>query len=406
MNRVVRCFLLIATAGCEGQLVVPSTPPQVKRLTGTLLDGALAERTELTLAASGVGLATLSGRLAVATSSTVESLAETGLAPLAVGAPDEDSSLGTVTGVFRRGTSGLWVASSRGLFHDAPDAPGHLLRSPASDSLGGRTVRALDAWGSGASEELWLLTEQGLVQLARGHLTPVSLSFPVKGELGLPTTVVAVGPGRAVMTAGADAFLVDLEASTATWLADGLGEAKSSTRADDGTALLATTEGVLRRLPTGAVELVTLGGPIDDVWAGGGAVTVVTQGAVAQLEGEQARRRGPVSSARPRGAVMDAAGNTFVLDGAGLAKLATGADDVPSFATDVKPFFVAHCVSCHQATHPVIDFISYDTAVAKAAATVARLRETTSPMPPANTEVLVPSQYAVVLRWVEGGLKP
>jgi len=404
MNRVFRCcLLLVATAGCEGQLVVPATPPQVKRLTGTLLDGALAPRTALPLSSAGVGLATLSGRLAVATSSSVEAVADGGLAPLAVGAPDEDSSLGTVTGVFRRGTSGLWVTTSQGLFHDAQ---GHLLRSPASDSLGGRTARALDAWGSGTSEELWLLTDQGLVQLAQGHLTPVELSFPAKGELGLPSAVVAVGPGQAVMTAGGDAFFVDLQASTATWLADALGEVKSATRADDGTALLATTEGVLRRLPTGAVELMTLGGPIDDVSAGGGVVTVVTQGAVARLEGEQARRRGPVSSARPRGAVVDAAGNTFVLDGAELAKLATGTDDVPSFEADVKPFFVAHCLSCHQATHPIIDYTNYDTAVAKAADTVARLRETTSPMPPANAEVLVPSQYAVVLRWVEGGLKP
>lgn len=406
MNPVFRCcLLLVATVGCEGQLVVSPAPPQVQRLTGTLLDGALAARTALPLSSAGVGLATLSGRLAVATSSSVESVADGGLAPLAVGAPDEDSSLGTVTGVFRRGASSLWVTSSLGLFHDAP-GHGHLLRSPASDSLGGRVVRALDAWGSGSAEELWLLTDQGLVQLAQGHLTPVSLSFPAKGELGLPSTVVAVGPGQAVMTADSDAFFVDLQASTATWLADALGEVKSSTRADDGTALLATTEGVLRRRPSGAVELVTLGGPIDDVWGGGGVVMVVTQGAVAQLDGEQARRRGPVSSAHPRGAVVDAAGNTYVLDGAELAKLATGTDDAPSFEADVKPFFVAHCVSCHQATHPIIDFTNYDTAVAKAAATVARLRETTSPMPPANTEVLVPSQYAVVLRWVEGGLKP
>jgi hypothetical protein len=56
---------------------------------------------------------------------------------------------------------------------------------------------------------------------------------------------------------------------------------------------------------------------------------------------------------------------------------------------------------------PVINLADYPTAQSYATTIVKRLKaEGIAPMPPANTEVLSAADYAVVLKWVAGGMQP
>jgi mono/diheme cytochrome c family protein len=100
----------------------------------------------------------------------------------------------------------------------------------------------------------------------------------------------------------------------------------------------------------------------------------------------------------------------WFVDGTQVARLTTSVDPPPpSFATDVKPFFTAHCRSCHATGAnyaPQIDLETYATARSWAQASLRRITDTLAPMPPASAEILTPAQYDVVVRWVEGGLLP
>jgi len=80
-----------------------------------------------------------------------------------------------------------------------------------------------------------------------------------------------------------------------------------------------------------------------------------------------------------------------------------------SFATDIRPFFAAHCATCHEPgakNAPFVDLLSYESAKQLAPSIVKRLRGELPVMPPASLEILTAADFAVVIRWVDSGLLP
>src|SRR6185436_19148319 len=94
-----------------------------------------------------------------------------------------------------------------------------------------------------------------------------------------------------------------------------------------------------------------------------------------------------------RSLATDSAGAVWLAEDGKLFRLETGG--VTSYATDAKPFFQAHCTTCHKTgaqAAPIIDWETYATAVQYAPRALVRLQaQGIAPMPPANTEVLTAS---------------
>ena len=401
---------VVLAAGCSSPIVVPPlTPPTTTTVPGALTQGPQAAASPVAMSEAPVGLATSAGKVWVAVGAGALALGDSGLTQVPVGAPGEDMSTGAVRGVFPRG-SGLFVSSEKGLFHDAQ---GRLLRSPVTDALMGATIQALDSFGSGAREELWLTTDRGLLLVKDNALDAVAVTFKEK-----PLTVVAaigVASGAAlVFSDGGDVFEVDAVKGEAKWVATAVGTVAELARTEDGTVYAATSTGLWRRTGAGAVAQLTLAAegaqplPVSAVRAIAGQLLVATGGQVARLSGTGFVGFGAAASVKARGLALDAKGDTFFTDGATLTRLATAKGI--GFETDVKPFIVAHCMTCHQTgtnNAPIINLADYPTAVSYADRIKIRLTaDGTTPMPPVDTEILTSQQYAAVLQWIAQGTQP
>ena len=178
---------------------------------------------------------------------------------------------------------------------------------------------------------------------------------------------IGAGPGQAVVSAGGEAFFVDLTAKQVTRIAAGLGKVHGHDRAEDATIYLATDAGLLARDKAGAVSLRTLAPagqsavPVLGVAASFGAVMVTTAASLVQINPTGATTVGELAGASGALAV-DANGDVWATASGKLTRFATGAK--VSFATDVKPFFAKHCSSCHDAGQngaPKDNFLDYAT---------------------------------------------
>lgn len=406
MKRIAPAVLLLAAACAQGTIEVePITPPSVPQRSGALVEGTALDAAQATMSEAPLALGVARGGLWVAVSGGAVARSGDAFTAVPVGAPGEAMATGAVTTLARRG-EGLLLWAAEGLFHDAD---GRLLRSPLSDSLAGEQIRALDSHGSGANEEIWLVNATGLLVARQGSLLSLDVRFkdaPVRF-----VAVAGVGQGRAVAFAENEAFEVDAAASTVTWAATGLGQVREATRSDDGTVFVATEKGLWRRDGMGAWAQLTLTADgqapaaVSAVASGLGQLLVASQGKIAKRVGEGFTTFGALN-AKAHGLALDAQGATWVSDGTTLTSLSSAAPAV-SFETQVKPFFQAHCMSCHATQIPVIALTDYATASAMADLVSKRLRaDGTRPMPPPETEVLTSDQYAVVLQWIAQGKAP
>jgi hypothetical protein len=138
-----------------------------------------------------------------------------------------------------------------------------------------------------------------------------------------------------------------------------------------------------------------------------GAAIAVTASDVVSLDGESPTIIGEAGKDTSSTSV-DANGDVWVASADGLFHHRTGKP--VSFATDVKPFFQAHCQTCHdpgKTSAPDRDFSDYDIVLPLADEIVTRLRASdATTMPPPNEEVLTAADYAVVTRWVAQGALP
>lgn len=354
-------------------------------------------------------LSSLHGAVALGTSIGLlaGTLADDAPKPVAL-VPDEGgpTTTGAVDVVARRSGGGLLVHAASGLFHDTE---GFLVPSPLEKSLAGKAITAIDALGEGDAEELWIATSTSTIHVAAGMIE----SFEVEGASAPADAAIGTAPGQAVISAGGEAFFVDLAAKKVTLLAKDLGKVHGHDRSEDDTVYLATDAGLLARTKAGAVSLRTLAAagnpavPVLGVASSFGVVMVVTASSLVRIDPMAATTLGDLPGAS--GAVaVDANGDVWAASTGKLTRFATGSP--VSFATDVEPFLTKHCTICHATGAngaPKDDFLDYANAKEKSALMLKRLSgDGGSVMPPVTSEVLAPTDYAVITRWVGGGLQP
>jgi hypothetical protein len=411
MKRAVWAVSLAALlAGCGAEEASPAGGTvAVARLEGAPTESTV-ESSTLALGAEAAALSVLSGSLAVATGDGVQRVAADGatLVEVAVLAGSgEPTSTGAVTWMARRG-EGLLVLGAEGLFHSQDGA---LLPSPLGASFGESALTAVDVLGDTGAEEAWLVVDGEAHWVKAGEAVP----FAVPEVAGAPDALVGVAPGLALYAGGGSVWQVDVAAGTYQLVAGDLGAAASFDRAEDGTVLLATEGGLLARSADGDFSLRTFAPAgaaavaVHSVASAYGATVAVVGGALVAIDETGARRLGDAVDSVARGVAVEASGDTWTTEGPALRRFATG---VPvSFAEDVAPFFAAHCDKCHAAGAdvkvPDVDFADYELVVSKAEEIVERLqRSGPGVMPPASSEVLGAEDYALVLRWADGGRAP
>ena len=411
MKRAVWAVSWVAMlAGCGADDASPAGGTvSVARLEGAPAEGAV-ESSTLALDGEAAALSVLSGSLAVAAGDGVQRVAADGttLVEVAVLAGSgEPTSTGAVIWMARRG-EGLLVLGAEGLFHSQDGA---LLPSPLGASFGESTLTEVDVLGDTGAEEAWLVVDGQAQWVKEGEAVP----FGVPEVDGAPDALVGVAPGVALYAGGGSVWQVDVSAGTYQLVASDLGTAASFDRAEDGAVLLATEGGLLARSAEGDFSLRTFAPAgatalsVHSVASAYGATVAVVGDALVAIDATGARRLGDAADSGPRGVAVDASGDTWTAEGPALRRFATG---VPvSFAEDVAPFFAAHCTKCHAAgaeeTVPDVDFADYELVVSKAEEIVERLqRSGPGVMPPASSEVLGTDDYALVLRWADGGRAP
>lgn len=418
MRVPVLLFSVLATSACMGSLTDEmKVPPAPEPPAATVVNGAALELTRPTQSFEGsFGAPSLvwlqAGAATVLDGDAVSQRQGTSFASLLVGTSDDPRTPGTPRAMTVR-NGGVFLAGSGGFFHDAP---GMLLRSPLSDSFSMDEVRFVD-FVDGA---LWVTTSREVVRVLDGRRVAVSLTD--EKEAGALQAVVGRSATRAVVVKGASAYEVvlpvasdDVDGRSITTLARGLPTVTALSRRAD-VVLLGTSAGLWEVAADGKVTQRTLAAKLSpalevvDVEATTDAHLVTTKSQVLHVTQAGAVVLADVAAPKANALVEDAAGDVWFLDGAKLARLTTSVTvPPPSFAADVKPFFVAHCTSCHTSGAqyaPVLNFEDYATAKTWAQKSLQRLTDTLAPMPPASAEVLTPAQYDVVVRWIDGGLLP
>jgi len=399
---------LVFAACTPGQIIMPPPapvePPTLSLVTVTPVDTTRPTSSTVMSSLSATGLSLVSGQVAVVSVDAVAVRAGMATTPVPVG-PMGDDALGTVRQLGRRGAASLWLTST-GVYLERS---GRLLRSPLSDSLPLPQVRAIDVVGEGAAETWWVRTDDAVLRATSGGVDAIALNDPNGG--GLIKAAVGRDGVSVIVVQGARLYLVEVDAPKVTVLATGLGAVTQSARLGDGTAALATAQGLVRVSPTNELTLTAFGpvAAVHDVAADGDAALVQSNGLLLSLLVDEARVLGDVAAPVVSGVVRDTAGAVFTLDGDALKRLATTAEEQPVRYADVKPFFTARCTSCHSSGAnyaPIIDFTTYNKAKMWAAQSLARVQNGDNPMPPVASGLLRPSQYAVLERWVQGGLLP
>ncbi len=401
---VITALLLTA---CTGEIRVPVTPtPVVIRdievVSVAPRNSARPDRTTQGTWSAPSALWLQNGAVTVLDGAQVKQRNGTSFTTLSIGTDTTPSEVGTLKALSRRG-EGVFFASTGGFFHDAP---GRLLRAPLSDDFTMAAVRFVDATGAA----LWVTTATDAYRILNGHREAVRVSDPE--ETGALQVVAGRTETKALVVLGSSLYAVDLEARTIKPIARGVGTVTAVDHQADGTVLLGTSAGLVTVGTDDVVTRQTFASDVAivDVEVIGEVTLISTTSQLLQLTATGSVILADLAQPWPDAVTRDAAGDVWVLDGAALVRLSTSVTvPPPSFAADVKPFMTAHCKSCHVAGanySPVINLENYATAKQWAWQLVSRLQDTSAPMPPTSTEVLTPSDYDVVVRWVEGGQLP
>jgi len=400
---------LLLLTGCMGA-IEPMRPAPVDVPAITVVSGAPVESTRPNRTTEGsftapTALWLQAGAATVLDGSNVFRRDGANFTALTIGTATDPRTPGAIRALTTR-NDGVFLAGTDGFFHDAP---GHLLRSPLSDAFAMESVRFVDFTGGA----LWVTTSTEAVRVLDGRREAIRIDD--LEESGALQAVVGRSATRALVAKGASLYAVDLASRTVKTIARSLPTLTALSHRGD-VVLLGTTEGLVEVSDADVVKRRTLvaanrtAPAIVDVEAVGTASLVTTGSQVLHVTEVSAVVLADVTQPWPDSLAKDPSGDVWFLDGASVARLSTSvAPPAPSFAADIKPFVQAHCRSCHASGAnyaPVIDLENFGTAKTWAQASLRRITDTLSPMPPASSEILTPAQYDLFVRWVDGGLLP
>lgn len=407
----IPALVCLGLTACQGNIVMtPQTPEPAPMTVVTGAPLTVASPPARNTAGTWVAPSSLwstGGNITIVDGPAVKQFVDTDFVTITVGIDGESHELGTVKAVSRRG-EGVLLATTNGLFHDAP---GYLLASPASASVSMATVRFIDSF----DDTLYVSSVAELSKLSDS--TRQTLVIADDKESGEVQAVIGRTPSSAIVVKGASLYAIDFTAKKVTTLARGLASVTAIDRNAEG-VLIGTTEGLVEVHADDSVTrrtfTVDTSTPVTivDLDVSNGTTTVVTDSAVLELSSTGSTVLTTLARAWPDAFARDGAHDAWVIDGAQVIKLGTSlTQPPPSFATEVKPFMQAHCATCHATGAryaPVEDFTSLALARQKANAIIDRITESDlgRVMPPPDTEVLTAAQYDVVVRWVAGGMLP
>jgi hypothetical protein len=393
-------FLVLLFLACGPGMTISGTTPVVSTAPLSLADGTKATA-QTAKVMSPTQLGQVDGKPAAATAGAVFLLSGTGEAqPTAVG---ETGSTTVMNGLksldLRLGSA--FAVSSDGLFHYLSK---RWLKSPLS--LPG--LRAVSSSGQGNSEDVWLLDDQGLKLWQREAIREVSFTFPAVPEFKQPASVVALGNGRALVSGAGQLLLVDTSQSTVEWLAKDIGNANDTLRSTSGEVILATSTGLVRYAEPKTVTFLTSEKSVTSVTQAGEAIYAMVGNDIVSLSGSTATKVAQVTAPAARGLLGDGADRLWAIDGQQLQRFQFSPP--VSFEASVKPFVTAKCQTCHNGAYaPLQRFDTFAVSKARAEEIIHRLKNDDarfSIMPPASAGTLSQSDYAVFIRWVEGGFAP
>jgi mono/diheme cytochrome c family protein len=331
-------------------------------------------------------------------SSDIRTLTGGAVAPYALG-PDLP---GAVKLLERRG-SGAWVLAANGLFYDDG---AKLLKSPLSTSIDVSVFSNVSSAGSQAAEELWLFNSSQAIFVQGAMSTPVTLNE--SGTAQPIEALVALGNKTAAAISKGQVLLLNVSQQSAKILATGATTVSATAQSTDA-AWFATDTGLLS---VGRDETTLLyafqGAPIQALAANEAGIFCVVQNKLLRKTSTGFESVGSIAAPKLKGLSMTPGGLVYALDGNSVVKIGAAVASAPSFASDVKPFMNAHCMTCHRSMTPVRAFDTLAVASQYAAEIASRLQGVGSknPMPPPAVEVLTRAQYDVVLRWVNEGKLP
>ncbi len=385
---------------CGQGMTIGGAAPVVSTSPLTIADGTKATAQSTTVM-SPTQLGLVDGKPAVATSAGVFLLSSTGAAqPTMVGETGSTTAMNGLKSLDQR-LGSAFAVSSDGLFHYLSK---RWLKSPLSVP----GLLAVSSFGQGTNEDVWLLDDKGLKFWQREAIRDVSFTFPAVPEFKQPSSVVALGNGRALVSGAGQLLLVDVNQSSIEWLAKDIGNVNDSLRSSSGEVILGTSTGLVRFAEPKTVTFLTSAKPVTSVTQAGEVVHAAVGNDIVTLNGSTASKVAEVTAAVARGLLGDGADRLWVIDGQKLQRFQFSPP--VSFEASVKPFVTAKCQTCHNGAYaPLQRFDTLAVSKARAEEIIHRLKNDDarfSIMPPASAGTLSQSDYAVFIRWVEGGFAP
>ncbi len=313
----------------------------------------------------------------------------------------EQTTISSVLRMGPRAGGGLYVVAREGLFHSHGQS---FFRSPLSDLIATERILAVNGVGTGLNEQLWVAFDTHTEVFSSG--TSATLKV---GTLPAPTFAAGLTVGTGFLGIGEDLYMVQLSPARAALRLEGIGTILGSTWSD-GALVMRTADAIIRADLEGKIDVTRfeLGGvslPIHAVSPGAGGLHVLAGDHLLRATGPKWTHLAGIDAAKGP-MTVDNWGQAWIATGTGLQRVRSGEE--MGFA-QVEPFLVQHCIMCHDQGvdgAPIIDFLDYNVAKEWAPRILARVSDAQSPMPPRRIAILVPEDWSLVKRWVEGGALP
>ncbi|MBS2031828.1 MAG: hypothetical protein JST54_28285 [Deltaproteobacteria bacterium] len=312
-------------------------------------------------------------------------------------APPNPSDPTPTTGVLALARQGLLVD-----FTDYFESAGLPLSSP-------QTASGLDDVGTGDSEVIWTGIPGGATRI--GRLS--SDTYSIGGETSAPSAVLQLDQTLALLAFGGKVYDLHTDSKVADALDHDFTLVHAMTRGTNAdTAFLATSDGLYERTSTGPYDHYLAGQDISGVgYDPLNGLYFTTSTALLLLKGDGTMLNLGALPAGVHPLAIDGFGDVWV--GAGKSLLQFHVGTSVTYTNDVKPFLAANCYTCHVSQlpgtpndAPKLPFDDYTGTRGLAPDIISRVQGQGGLMPPAppvGNGPLQPSQYGVVIRWVQSG---